>query len=86
APLPSTAVPDPPAGAAASAPSAVSQISGAHNGLDLLLGIGLLCAGLLAAWGIALKLLHTAPHPHRRRRKMKWARLDPAVSDATGTW
>jgi hypothetical protein len=91
-PLPSTAVPDPQADAPAStAPltstaSTISTASGAQGGLGLLLGIGLLCAGLLAAWGIALKLLHSAPRAQRRRRKMKLARLDPALGDATGTW
>jgi len=79
-PLPSTAVPDPQANAST---SAVSTISGTQNGPGLLLGIGLLCAGLLAAWRIALELLHSSP---RRRRKVRLARLDPAVSDATGTW
>jgi uncharacterized protein len=78
-PLPSTAVPDPQAGASTPAAPATS---GTEGGLGLLLGIGLLCAGLLAAWGIALKLLHSAPH--RRRRKMKW--MNPALGDATGTW
>jgi uncharacterized protein len=80
-PLPSTAVPDP----QAAATSPISTASGTPGGPGLLLGIGLLCGGLLAAWGIALKLLHAAPHPHRHRRKML-ARLDPAVGDATGTW
>jgi uncharacterized protein len=79
-PLPSTAVPDPQANAST---SAVSTISGTQNGPGLLLGVGLLCAGLLGAWRIALELLHSSP---RRRRKVKLARLDPAVSDATGTW
>ncbi|HEV7505321.1 MAG TPA: TPM domain-containing protein [Thermoanaerobaculia bacterium] len=78
-PLPSTA-PDP------QADSQASTASGPQTGLGLLLGIGLLCAGLLAAWGIALKLLHSAPHAQRRRRRLKLARLDPAVGDATGTW
>jgi uncharacterized protein len=85
-PLPSTAVPDPQAKAPASEVSAAPATSGTQRGLGLVLGIGLLCAGLLAAWGIALKLLYAAPHPRRSRRKIKWARLDPSVSDATGTW
>ncbi|HEV7784028.1 MAG TPA: TPM domain-containing protein [Thermoanaerobaculia bacterium] len=79
-PLPSPVV----AGAPVSTAPAVSTSSGAQGGLGLLLGIGLLCGGLLAAWGIALKLLHAAPRAHRRR--MKLARLDPAVGDATGSW
>jgi uncharacterized protein len=87
-PLPSTAVPDPQADAPASTSAipAPSRVSGTQGGLGMLLGIGLLCAGLLGAWGIALKLLHSAPPSHRRRRKMRLARLDPAVGDATGTW
>lgn len=80
-PLPSTAVPDPQADM-----PAVSTASGAPGGLGLLLGIGLVCAGLLAAWGIALKLLHAAPRAQQRRRRMKLARLNPALGDATGTW
>jgi uncharacterized protein len=81
-PLPSTAVPDP----QADAQTSTAPVTGAPGGLGLLLGLGLLCAGLLAAWGIALKLLHSAPRSQRRRRKMKLARLDPALGDATGTW
>ncbi|HSS77243.1 MAG TPA: TPM domain-containing protein [Thermoanaerobaculia bacterium] len=78
-PLPSTAVPD----AQADAPA--STTPGTKGGYGPLLGICLLCGGLLAAWGIALKLLHSPPH-HHRRRKVKLARLNPAVSDATGSW
>ena len=81
-PLPSTAVPDPQADVQAEAATA----TGARGGLGLLLGIGLVCAGLLAGWGIALKLLHSAPRAQRRRRRLKLARLDPALGDATGTW
>jgi uncharacterized membrane protein YgcG len=80
-PLPSTAVPDP-----QTAPEAGAPAANPRGGLGLLLGIGLVCAGLLAAWGIALKLLHFAPRPRQRRRKVKLARLDPAVGDATGSW
>jgi uncharacterized protein len=65
----------------AEAPVATASAPGASG---LLLGLGLLCGGLLAAWGIALKLLHSAPR--HRRRKTKLARLHPAVGDATGTW
>jgi uncharacterized membrane protein YgcG len=76
---------DPGSAVTANLPAAPpSTSSGTTGAAGLLLGIGLLCGGLLASWGIALKLLHAAPH--RRRRKTKLARLDPAVSDATGTW
>jgi len=88
-PLPSTVVPDPQADVtAATAPmiSTISTASGARGGPGFLLGIGLVCGGLLAAWGIALKLLYSAPRAQRRRRRMKLARLDPAMGDATGTW
>ncbi|MBW8875310.1 MAG: TPM domain-containing protein [Acidobacteria bacterium] len=75
-PLPSTALlPAPPAD---SPSSSVASLPGASG---LLLGMGLLCGGLLAAWLISLKLLYSPPH-HRRRRIM----LDQAASDATGTW
>jgi len=79
-PLPSTAIPD----TQTDAPAATA--AGTRGGYGPLLGICLLCGGLLAAWGIALKLLHSPPHHHRRRRKVKLARLDPAVGDATGSW
>jgi len=77
-PLPSTAIPD------SQADAPVSTAPGPKNGYGPLLGICLLCGCLLAAWGIALKLLHSPPH--HRRRKVKLARLDPAVGDATGSW
>lgn len=85
-PLPSTAVPDPQAEAPVSAGSMEATISATQGGPSLLLGIGLVCTGLLCAWGIALKLLRSAPRAQRRRRKVKLARLDPALGDATGTW
>ncbi len=85
-PLPSTVAPDPQAGAPASRVTAAPAVSGTPGGFGVVLGIGLLCAGLLAGWRIALELLHSAPRAHRRRRKLKLARLDPAVGDATGTW
>lgn len=82
APLPSTAVP-----VVEAAEAEASTISAAKARPDLLLGIGLVCAGLLAACGIALKLLHSTPRSsHRSRRKVKLARLHPALGDATGTW
>jgi uncharacterized protein len=81
-PLPSTVVPDP----QADAQTSTAPVTGAQGGLGPLLGLGLLCIGLLAAWGIALKLLHSSPRAQRRRRRMKLARLNPALGDATGTW
>ncbi len=84
-PLPSTVLADPQA-EQASTVAAESTIYAPKAGPGLLLGIGLVCTGLLAAWGITLKLLHAAPRAQRRRRKMRLTRLDPALGDATGTW
>jgi uncharacterized protein len=85
-PLPSTAVPDPQADVQAEAAPGIPPGIAAQSGLGLLLGIGLVCTGLLAGWGIALKLLHSAPRAQRRRRRLKLARLDPALGEVTGTW
>jgi len=79
-PLPSTAIPDPQTDAAAS-------IAGGPDGSNLLLGAGVLCGGLFAAWLISAKLLYSPPHPRRRpRSQLTLTGLDPTLGDATGTW
>ncbi|HEX3555291.1 MAG TPA: TPM domain-containing protein [Thermoanaerobaculia bacterium] len=79
-PLPSTALPDPQADAAAAAP-------GSPDRSGLLLGLGVLCGGLFAAWLISAKLLYSPTHPRRRpRSQLTLTGLDPALSDVSGTW
>ena len=79
-PLPSTAVPDPQADAAGPVPRP-------PDGSGLLLGMGVLCGGLFAAWLISAKLLYSPSRPRRRARsQLTLTGLDPTLDDATGTW